>query len=116
MKNLFISTKKITKEFDIVYFYKGNIYIWDLKNWGFESNLIEVRRDIQNIRAYKKKQKNTREFLLKNKSILESYLQYSFNDIVMGILTVYPTAYNDLQSTQDEYVKSVDMFLEMKFD
>ncbi len=34
----------------------------------------------------------------------------------MGILTVYPTAYNDLQSTQDEYVKSVDMFLEMKFD
>ncbi|HEM3725472.1 TPA: hypothetical protein U1D16_000855 [Streptococcus suis] len=111
-----IEEKKITKEFDIVYFYKGNIYIWDLKNWGFESNLMEVRRDIQNIRAYKKKQKKTREFLLKNKSILESYLRYSFNDIVMGILTVYPTAYNDLQTTQDEYVKSVDMFLEMKFN
>lgn len=111
-----IKEKKITKEFDLLYVYRDKLFIWDLKNWGFEFNLFEVKKDIQRIDNYKKgKQKKTKEFLLENKDVIEKELGVKFNDIVMGILTVYPTAYNYVGTVPDEFVKSVDEFLEVKF-
>lgn len=112
-----IEEKKITKEYDLFYLYQGVLFIWDLKNWGFEHNLFEVKRDIQRIRNYRKgKQRKTREFLLENKSDIERYLGVKFDDIKLGVLTVYPTAYNYVNAKSDEYVKSVEEFLKMRFD
>ncbi|MEX2803689.1 hypothetical protein AB3329_01045 [Streptococcus sp. H31] len=39
-----IEEKKITKEYDLLYVYKENLFIWNLKNWGFEYNLFEVKK------------------------------------------------------------------------
>ena len=112
-----IEEKKITKEYDLLYLYKDNLFIWDLKNWGFEYNLFEAKKDIQSIQKYKRgKQKKTREVLLENKSVIEDYLGVKFNNIIMGILTVYPTAYNYINTVPDEFVKSVDEFLKIQFD
>lgn len=112
-----IEEKKITKEYDLLYLYKDNLFIWDLKNWGFEYNLFEAKKDVQSIQKYKRgKQKKTREFLLENKSVIEDYLGVKFNNIIMGILTVYPTAYNYINTVPDEFVKSVDEFLKIQFD
>lgn len=105
------SVKKMPHEIDLLYFNKGNMFIFDLKNYGMQHNFSDVRKVVQKINKQKGKMNRLKQFISDNKYIFEKIYGQEINKIIMGILTVNSTVYPYISDNKSKVkVMSVQKF------
>lgn len=110
--DIFKNGKHLKKELDVIFVSDNTLYIYDLKNYGFQRSLDEVERLVNRVNKEHSKLKKFKKLVEDNKSIFEEEFEMKFEVVRVGILTANTSIFEFMPNLfKDFYINSADNFV-----